>query len=149
MHGARRPRGKEEAEELGGWKTIQPYPCVDALAARDKDSFQVLAWNQMCDQYAEGVRDVCVRVEGLKDIQQLRVTEYRIDEHHSNAHTVWEQLGCPDWPDDEQIAAMRSREKLEAVFEDHPVAASGGVAEVKLSLPVHSVSLLVFELNGG
>jgi xylan 1,4-beta-xylosidase len=73
------------------------------------------------------------------------VTEYRIDQDHSNAHTIWELLGCPDWPDDEQIAAMREREKLEKAQVDRVVDVTGGVASLDIVLPMHAVSLLLLE----
>jgi xylan 1,4-beta-xylosidase len=141
----RRPKDAADAEALGPGKSIAPHPCVDALAARNGDGLQVLVWNQVYDQYADGSRDVHVRVTGLGETHKAVVTEFRIDEGHSNAHTVWQRLGCPDWPDDSQIAQMRDREKLEPVGGPRTVGVAGGAMELELTLPVHAVSLLVIE----
>jgi xylan 1,4-beta-xylosidase len=141
--GARRPQDTEDASRLGPEKSIQPRPCVDGLAARDDDSIQILVWNQVYDQYATGARRVRVRVEGLGDTTEVRVTEFRIDQDHSNAHTMWEALGCPDWPDDRQIAVMRDRERLEKAQEARVVSVVDGTVQLELTLPVHSVSLLL------
>jgi xylan 1,4-beta-xylosidase len=118
---------------------------VDGLAARDQDSIQVLVWNQVYDQYATGACPVRVRVEGLGAVDEIRVTEFRVDLDHSNAHTVWEELGSPDWPDEEQVAAIRARESLEQVEDPRIVHVASGAAEVELTLPVHAVSLLLLE----
>ena len=145
MHGCRRPKDSDDAAVLGPVKSIQPYPCVDGLATRDRGALQILVWNQMCDQYAKGTRDIRVRVLGLRSTQRMCVTEFRIDEHHSNAHTTWEQFDCPDWPDDEQIAAMCARENLETVRDHQIVDVTNGTAELRLTLPMHAVSLLILE----
>jgi len=144
--GARRPRDEADAAELGPGLAIRPYPRVDGLAARRGAAVQVLVWNQAAAPSAGGAREVTVRVAGLGQAQQARITEYRVDEQHSNAHTVWEQMGCPDWPDDAQIAAMRAREGLEAVRADEPVEVREGAAEVRLTLPLHGVALLMLGL---
>jgi xylan 1,4-beta-xylosidase len=143
--GARCPRDDADAAELGPERSIRPCPSVDGLAARDGDSTQILVWNQVCDQYAKGARDIRVRVVGQGAARQVRVTEYRIDAHHSNAHTIWEQLGCPDWPDDAQIEAMRAGEELETVRQNDVLGVNDGVTELRLTLPMHAVSLLVLE----
>ena len=145
MRGARRPRDEADAAQLEPIQRIEPHPRVDGLAARGGSGIQVLVWNQAHDQYAKGSRDVTVRVSGLGDTRQVHVTEHRIDERHSNAHTVWEELGCPDWPDDDQIAAMRAREKLETAQQRRPVPAADGTVELRLTLPMHAVSLLTLE----
>jgi xylan 1,4-beta-xylosidase len=141
----RRPKDAADAAALGPEKSIAPHPCVDGLAARDQRGLQVLVWNQVCDQYAKGSRNVRVRVTGLGGTRQARITEFRIDEDHSNAHTIWERLGRPDWPDDEQIARMRGRERLEPVGEPRAVGLADGMLELPLTLPVHAVSLLMVE----
>ncbi len=143
--GARRPQDEADAATLGPGLAIWPHPRVDGLAARRGDAVQILVWNQASDQYAQGTREVTVRVSGLVSAGRLRLAEYRVDEQHSNAHTIWERLGCPDWPDDAQVAAMRAREGLEAVRADEPVEVRAGTAEVRLTLPLHAVSLLALE----
>ena len=110
---------------------------------------QLLVWNQLCDPCVGGSRDVRLRVQGLGDAGRARVTEFRIDENHSNAHTVWEQLGCPDWPDDGQIAAMRAREGLERLQDDRTIEVADGALELGLTLPTHAVSLLLIEECAG
>ena len=143
MHGARRPRSEAEAGELGEWKSIRPHPRVDGLAARSGSGIQVLVWHQAADPKALGERDVRVRVRGLGGTEAVRVEHYRIDEDHSNAHTVWARLGRPDWPDEGEIAEMRSRERLEAMGPPERVGVRGGEALVEMRLPMHAASLLV------
>lgn len=70
------------------------------------------------------------------------------DEAHSNAHSVWEGLGCPDWPSDQEIAAMRARERLELAQLERCCRAEADGLAVALELPVHAVSLLEIEADG-
>jgi xylan 1,4-beta-xylosidase len=128
---ARRPKDEKDAAELRPEFVVQPHPQVDALATRTGgDEAAVLVWNQVCDQYTEGSRDVALRIE-----------DYRIDEHHSNAHTVWKGLGRPDWPTDDQIRVMKQAEKLEKYQPDRVDAVVGGQLVLCTSIPVHGVSL--------
>ena len=84
-----------------------------------------------------------MNISGLEDWGKVRISHYRIDERHSNAHTVWEELECPDWPTDEQVAAMRSRERLEKYEADRELTPTGGRVSIQTVLPMHSVSLLL------
>lgn len=139
------PREEADAAKLGERKSIQPHPRVDGLAARSDRGVQVLVWNQQVDQFATGSRPVTVRFAGLGEARTVRVVEHRIDEDHSNAHTAWEKQGCPDWPTEAEVAAIRTREKLEKAQPDRILAAENGCIEIMLSLPMHAVSLLEIE----
>lgn len=90
-----------------------------------------------------GDRMVTVTISGLEGWEKIQLSHYRIDARHSNAHTVWEELGRPDWPTDEQIAAMRLHEGLEKYEPDREVTPAGGRVSIKTPLPTHSVSLLL------
>ena len=137
----RRPRDAADAEALGPEMCIQPYPQIDGMATRDSGGIQVLVWNQIVDVESISPRRVRIKVDGLDGYNSVRVTEYRVGPRHSNAHTIWQQLGCPDYPDEEQIAAMRERERLEAIRTDVPIPVRNGVLELETTLPTHAASL--------
>ena len=100
-------------------------------------------WSQVYQCDAIGDRTVNVTICGLEEWEKVRISHYRIDARHSNAHTVWEELGCPDWPTDEQVAAMRSRERLEKFEADQELTTAGGRVSIQTLMPMHSVSLLL------
>jgi xylan 1,4-beta-xylosidase len=141
---ARRPKDEQDAAELRPEFVVQPHPQVDALATRTgTDRAAVIVWNQVCDQYAEGSRDVAVRIEGLDGWERAAVEHYRIDAQHSNAHTVWEGLGRPDWPTEDEIAIMKRAEKLEKYQPDRLDAVVGGQLVLRTTIPVHGVSMYI------
>jgi xylan 1,4-beta-xylosidase len=81
----------------------------------------------------------------MPDSKSYRMTHYRIDENHSNAYTVWKSMGRPFTPDAVQMKELRSRQGLE-LYE--PVKTLKPVKDkitLRLEMPHHSVSLLVFE----
>jgi xylan 1,4-beta-xylosidase len=120
---------------------------VDALASRRADgSVAVLVWRHTDDQYQldESDTPVTLVIAGL-DGPAYAVQHLRIDATHSNAHAVWQSLGCPQDPSDEQLAALRGRqglEQLERSYQSRPV---DGSVSLEVRLPLPSVSLLVLE----
>jgi xylan 1,4-beta-xylosidase len=68
---------------------------VDALATRsERGELAIAVWRHSDDQHQISGTDTPVRVSlrGLEP-SRYRVTQVRIDAHHSNAHTIWEELG--------------------------------------------------------
>lgn len=143
IEGGRCPTESETFDDLPQEQRILSRPQVDVLAARDADCVQALVWSQVYRCDAIGDRTVDVIIRGLEDWERVRISHYRIDECHSNAHTVWEELECPDWPTDEQVATMRSREGLEKCEADRELTPDGGRVSIQTVLPMHSVSLLL------
>lgn len=133
----------ENKAETSEWDKVNPHPQVDALATKTNEGLQVLVWNQVCDQYKKGARNIEIEIEGLKNWKTARIVHYRIDEEHSNANTVWKKLGCPDWPTDSEIKLIKEKEKLEKFQPDSKVAIINKTIRLRVCLPVHSVSLFI------
>jgi xylan 1,4-beta-xylosidase len=123
---------------------------VDALATREKSGAEVMVWDyhdRAVETRAEGggAADVSVQVGGVPaGVRRVLVEEFRIDETHSNAYTVWKGMGSPQSPTVEQIAALKRAEGLELLRS--PVwtdVVDGGVV-VKTNLPRESVELMRF-----
>ncbi|MCU1527093.1 MAG: glycoside hydrolase family 39 [Frondihabitans sp.] len=124
---------------------------VDALAARDDAGrLTVLVYRHADDQYSTDDSEAPVTVAwcGLA-AGSYRVEHFRIDDTHSNAHTVWRDLGSPQDPTPEQLDAIRSRQGLELLEEPSSVAVELGSLEVAVSLPLTAVSLLVLTPEAG
>ena len=137
--------GVELLDQAGGRAMPEE---VDVLASRDSDGRIVTAlWRHTDDQYrtADAPTPVALTVRGLEAVA-YRLTHHRIDAEHSNSHTVWESLGSPQVPSDEQLAQIHAREGLEELTAAVDVTASAeGTLELTLELPLPSVSLLVLE----
>ncbi|WP_431218016.1 hypothetical protein ACQ86N_32560 [Puia sp. P3] len=64
------------------------------MAAADGHGMTVMLWNYTDDDLPGEVvgREVSLRHLPVKHV---RVTEYRVDEEHGNAYTVWKTMGLP------------------------------------------------------
>jgi xylan 1,4-beta-xylosidase len=74
----------------------------------------------------------------------MTVKHYRIDEHHSNAYSVFKKSGSPELIDPIMIDAIKKRMNLELV--DEPLQIKGkGKVSLPFILPCNAVSLIEIE----
>ena len=67
---------------------------IDGMATRADREMAVLVWNYHDDELAAAAAAVRVAMNGIpKAAAHVLVQHYRIDDEHSNAYTVWKQLG--------------------------------------------------------
>src|SRR5690606_8584344 len=115
------------ADDLSGREHGMPEE-VDALASIAEDgAVAALVWRHADDQYASDAEATATALEftGLAS-SSYTAAEYRIDAAHSNAHTMWEELGSPQDPDTETLARIRARQGLETVGEPRLLDAPEG-----------------------
>ena len=118
---------------------------VDALASRSANGeIAVLVYRHTDDQYQADNEDasVAVTITGLRH-GRYELTHYRIDQTHSNAHSVWRDLGSPQDPTPEEIVAIKARQGLEVLERPSELIVSEGRVRIAIELPLPSVSLLV------
>ena len=134
--------------KLGGQRlavTPESLPGAEVLAtAAGDDSLRIMAVN--FDEAFTYDRTCRLRLtlEGLTS-GGWRCRHYRIDHNHSNAHTIWQSLGRPVVPDDDQLALIQDRQGLEP---QQVLEAAGGRMGLETTLPPHSVSLWVLDRAG-
>ncbi len=121
---------------------VRGAPDVDALATVNGRKAMVMVWNYQ-DTVAKdpGVMSRVV-VQGLPvSVKSVRVREWRIDDTHSNAYTVWKAMGSPAHPDAEQAAKLEAAGKLQELGSAKTVGAKDGEVRLEQTLPGESVSL--------
>jgi xylan 1,4-beta-xylosidase len=123
---------------------VREKPDVSALASRDGDRLAVMVWHYHDDDLPGPEAHVTLRLSGLAD-GSARVTEYRIDETHSNSYTVWKRMGSPQAPSAEQVKALEKAGGLEKMPARPRLAIRGGKADLATDLPRQAVSLFVVE----
>ncbi len=123
-----------------------PAEEVDGIAAMTEQRVTVLLWRQADAWWAQGGGEVQVTLQHLPFTGSARVSHYRIDASHSNAHTAWKQLGSPQTPTPAQIEHIRSRQGLELLTppQTHILSAEGSLV-LSFELPLCAASLLVVE----
>jgi xylan 1,4-beta-xylosidase len=106
-----------------------------------------LMWNYRdAEAEAEAEAEAAVtsmRMEGLPvGVRRVLVEEYRIDDTHSNAYTVWKGMGSPQRPSAEQIAELKRVDGLELLRSPKWVDVVDGRVVVKTTLPGESIELV-------
>ena len=121
--------------------SVVSSPDVNAVATRSEGKVNVLLWNYHDADVAAAPAAVHLSIDGLRG-STVTVSEFRVDETHSNAYRVWQQMGSPAHPTPEQTQRLEKAGKLEQSVADHEVGLKGGKAEIDLSLPRQGVVLV-------
>nr|WP_310586577.1 polysaccharide deacetylase family protein [Larkinella insperata] len=122
-------------------------PDVNALAARDtaSNTATVMIWNYHDDNVPAPVSPVDLTIKGVP-AKQVLVTQYRIDDEHSNSYAVWQKMGSPQQPTPDQVKQLEKAGQLaqygSPVRTD--VAANG---EVKLNTVLPRQAVALFKLT--
>ncbi len=117
-----------------------PLADINALATANAHSVSVMVWNYHDNNSPAPAAPVAVTIKGLPN-GKLQLQHYRIDSTHSNAYTVWKQLGSPQQPTPEQVAQLEKAGQL-AQLAPEQVTVANGQTVIHMVLPRQGVSLL-------
>jgi xylan 1,4-beta-xylosidase len=120
---------------------------VDALATKATDSSAaVMLWNYHDVDGAGPVVPTSVAISGLPaTAKRVLVTHYRIDDTHSNAYTLWKEMGSPQHPTTEQYVKLQAQDGLQTLNSPEWVDASNGSISLKTEMPRQSISLVTLK----
>ena len=121
---------------------------VGVLAARGDGQATVMAWHYHDIAGSGDAAAVKLRVSGLTAARVL-VEEFRIDQTHSNAYTVWLGMGSPQSPTGAQLAELNAASGLQPATSPRWVNVKQGIVELATELPRESVTLFVLPGTGG
>ena len=127
-------------------KGVRSAPDVGVMATAAGDGgADVLLWHYHDDDLPGPNAAVEVSVSGLGDATSVSVTEYRVDEFHSNAYAVWKRMGSPAAPDVAQRAQLLAAGRLAAAGPAVEMPVTGGKLTLRTSMPRQAVVLFVVE----
>jgi xylan 1,4-beta-xylosidase len=125
---------------------VRKSPDVGVWAAREGDQLAVLIWHYHDDDLPGPDANVSLKVSGLPaTASQAHVSEYRVDQNHSNAYTAWLRMGSPQKPTPEQTRTLQQASRLSQVASLTPL--DHGTGTLTFTLPRQGVSLLVISAN--
>lgn len=117
---------------------------VSALASAKDNSASVMVWNYHDNDLPAPASSVKINV-GRISADRVLVRHYRIDDDHSNAYTVWQEMGAPQQVTREQYKKLETAGQLELLTSPEWMDVSPtGEIPVQFSLPRQGVSLLQF-----
>lgn len=120
---------------------VHDRPDVGVLASRQGNRLCVLVWHYFDDDVDGPEARVHVDLSHFGS-SRTRLMEYRIDRDHSNAFTVWQSVGSPESPTQQQYRQLQRAGELQAIGPMREIDTGAGV---DLELPRNGVSLLVLE----
>lgn len=116
-------------------------PDIGALAARDGEVASVMVWNYHDDDLPAPDAPIRLTVRDLP-VGRVLLHHYRIDQEHSNAYSLWLEMGAPQQVSREQYARLEKAGRLELLDAPVWVDVEGGVATLAFPLPRQGVSLV-------
>ena len=119
---------------------VRGRPDMGAMASRGERTISVLLWNYHDDDLPASDADIQLEIAGLPS-GRVELRHYRIDATHSNAYTVWKQMGSPESPSPEQLARLANAAQLESLEPPRRLGGNGPAA-VEFRLPRQAVSLV-------
>lgn len=121
---------------------VRGAPDVDGLATVNANKAMVMVWNYQDTVAQDPAVGARVIVRGVPaGVKRVQVREWRIDETHSNAYTVWKAMGSPAHPDAEQTVKLEAAGQLQEMGAVRSVAVKDGAVRLEETLPGESVSL--------
>lgn len=112
---------------------------MGVLATNDPQSASVLVWNYHDEDKKGTVDSILVTFKGLIK-KQVVVTQYRIDDLHSNSYEAWKKMGAPQQPTAAQILTLSKSSELKTIGK--PIKYNTASGPFKFLLPRQGVSLL-------
>lgn len=122
---------------------VTARPDIDAFAAKGDREISVMAWNYHDDDLASPDAAVRMTISGVPlAATRVLLRHYRIDRDHSNAYTLWQQMGSPQNPATEQYAKLEAAGQLQLLESPRWVPADRGKVAIDFALPRQGVSLV-------
>ena len=122
---------------------VRAAPDIDAFATSADRQAAVLLWNYHDADEPAAASAVSLDIAGVPaNVHRVLLQHYRIDGTHSNAYTVWKEMGSPQQPTAGQYQQLKAADGLQLLTP--PVWAEVEKGHVKLdsTMPRQSISLV-------
>ncbi len=116
---------------------------VNAIATRSDREIATMVWNYHDDDGPGPAAPVTLTVNGIPAAaKKALIRQYRIDQEHSNAYTVWKAMGSPQKPTPEQYSLLEAAGQLQIIDSPAWMKVEGGKIVTKFTLPRQGISLV-------
>ncbi len=123
---------------------IRQRPDINAMACVDKNQMTILVWNYFDDDILGEVDDVELDIQNIPNGPVL-MQHYRVDQEFSNSYTMWQKIGAPQQPTDEEFCEVEDAGQLKLLTSPMWITANKSVTKIKFSIPRQGVSLIKLE----
>ena len=120
---------------------IRKQTDVGVLASKNDKSAAVMIWNYGDVDRKGDTTMVTVNITSVPS-KKVTLTQYRIDDAHSNAYEVWKKMGSPQSLSSEQTATLQKAGGLQTIGASKLLSTPKGILHTNIALPRQGVSLL-------
>ena len=118
-------------------------PDVNVIATRRDREIEILLWNYHDDDLPAGAAPIDLRIDGLPAAVKRALCEhFRVDSHHSNSFTAWNEMGSPQSPTAVQYEQLQGAGQLQLLHSPEWLPITRGSMHLNFVLPRQGLSLL-------
>ena len=117
-------------------------PDIGGLASKDQRKASVMLWNYHDDDVAGEVAVIELTFKGIPT-KKVKITQYRIDNEHSNSYEVWKKMGSPANPTAAQIKELEKAGQLARYGSSKNETVKDGQLIFSATLPRQGVGLVM------
>jgi len=122
---------------------VRASPDINAIATRKEREIEVLVWNYHDDDVSAPEASIDLEISGLPANAKRGLFEhFRVDSDHSNAFTIWKQMGSPSPPSASENIKLESAGQLHLLTSPAWTELQQGELRLHLTLPRQGLSLL-------
>jgi len=114
---------------------------INAVACHDKNAVTILLWNYHDLDIQDTGSLVVLNIKGIP-AERATLTQYRIDNAHSNSYEAWKKMGSPQNPTAEQIGKLEKAGQLELLSRPSEIIFNNSATTMRMQLPRQAVSLV-------
>ena len=119
-----------------------PEPDVNAMATKTTNSAVIMVWNYHDkNDLHVAPTDVSITIKGVPQ-QRVLLTQYIIDQQHSNSFTAWKEMGSPKAPTAEEYETLEAAGQLEGISSPTFITPVNGEVKLNFNLERQAVTLL-------
>ena len=122
---------------------VRGAPDLNAIAARKDREIEVLVWNYHDDDVPFSPAAVNLAITGLPAKAERGLLEhFRVDRGHSNAFSVWQEMGSPESLSETDAEHLESAGRLRLLTSARRVRIQQRAVHEEFTLPRQALSLL-------
>ncbi len=122
---------------------VRAQPDISVIATRKEHELEVLIWNYHDYDLPAAASPIDLNITGLPTKTSHGLVEhFRIDSDHSNAFTIWEEMGSPQSPTAEQYERLERAGQLQFLSSPAWMPITQGSAHLQFALPRQGLSLV-------
>jgi xylan 1,4-beta-xylosidase len=122
---------------------VRSLPDINAIATRKDREIEILVWNYHDDDVPVPAAPIDLIVTGLPTNAKRGLLEhFRVDSDHSNAFTVWKEMGLPRAPSQSEYKRLESAGQLQLLTSPAWIEMQQGKIRLQFVLPRQGLSLV-------